>query len=361
MKDTLGIIYLTSNSLNSWYHSMYELPVAAGYKLIDFALSSMVNSGIVNIAVLSKENYVSLYNHLRSGAQWNLDINDVGLRIIPYKGDYLKEACAFAKNSREKYVLLCRGDAVYNINYRDLYRFHTESKADITAAVTNCCTSNVNGFYEKIYKNGTNEVSETDFRFCNPTNKCISMGIYLMKRQLFLKAAEKAVLLGETDDIIKFITKRCLTLKVLAYDYQKPLLTPQSAAAYYELSKSFLSDNVINDILLSQNRIYTNTKSYPPTILRKTSDVKRSILGDGCIIEGTVYDSVLFGGVKILKGASITDSIIMDKCFIGRDCCVQNAIIKEECIIKEGVRIMGNSKTPSVVEKGTIVTSDMLY
>ncbi|MBO4897585.1 MAG: hypothetical protein J5590_04745 [Clostridia bacterium] len=326
MKNTVGVIYKNENEINSWYQPIYGLPVYATYKLIEFPVSSMLNSGIKNIAVLTDNTDLFLSSNLHGGFARNLELNDFCLSIIPSYNNYSADIFNYIKMCREKYVLFCRGDMVFNMDFSDLLNSHINNRADITVLTTK--------------------------------NSFKSAGICLLSRYLFLNLAENKIF-NKIDDIASDAKKQINTLKIFWYNYSKYMSYPMSAEEYYKMSEEFLLKKT--DSFLKDNRIFTQSSGYPPTVINKNADIKHAIIGDGCIINGKVYGSVISCGVRIQKGASVLNSVIMDKCFLGNGCTVKNAVLKDKCIIKENVEISGEFNRPALIESGDIITKNKIF
>lgn len=339
MKDTLGIIFSGKNNENTWYNSVYELPIAGRFKALDFILSSMVNSGIKKIGVVTNAMTTSLYDHLQSGDAWGLHKNEHGLYILPCGKDYLNEwgsVYDFIKSSREKYVLIAGCDFVYNMTFDELVKFHIEKNSDITFMHS--------GFD---IENGV-----------APEKHKIPLNIYLINRYLILKLIENA--LRKKKSIQECVNDNLPKLRFFAFGYKGHLFLKDSPAAYLNSCKKLLDSSFRQSFLCGENKIYTAVKNYSPLKCSQNADVKDSLLADGSLIEGNVFGSMLFCGVRVISGASIIDSVVMDKCYIGRNCRLENVILKEDCIIKEGISVCGSTDKPLVLEKGSIVSKDMV-
>ena len=148
MKDVMGLIYTSKNETSlrelTASRAVAALPVAGRYRMIDFMLSNMVNSGIRNVGVIMQKNYHSLMDHLGSGKEWDLHTRNDGLFILPpfltrdnvgsYRGilDALHSNLTYLRRSSQEYVILTNSHTVLNTTFDDLIDFHEETRADIT-------------------------------------------------------------------------------------------------------------------------------------------------------------------------------------------------------------------------------------
>ena len=355
MKNILGIIFPDNNKLTPWYDSFYELPVAGGYKLIDFPLSSMSNSGIRKIGIAAKEITPGLYDHLQGGAAWNLEKSSQGLYLLQggdkMKNDITHVLYNFIKTCKEKYVLLSGCTFAYNMLFCGLLDFHLNKKSDLTVA---CTKSDVCGMGLHIdEENNVNSVSDGGAR----ADRFNSINIYLINRYLLLKLLENHIF--KNKNIYEYIVNNLREMRVFAYLHEGYIFDPCTPLSYFKASKEILSFKNRTSLLGSENLIYTNKKYHPPIKCFEQANVKNCISGDGCTVEGSATDSILFRGIRIMHNAEIKDCVIMDKCFIGKNCSIENAILQEECIVKEGISVCGDPENPLVLEKGTIISESI--
>ena len=340
MKNILGIIF-PDNNKTPWYNSLYELPVAGGYKLIDFPLSSMSNSGIKKIGIVAKEITPGLYDHLQGGAAWNLEKSSQGLYLLQsHDNSYnnmVKVLYEFVKTSKEKFVLLSGCTFAYNMTFCSLLDFHLNKNSDITIVCTKSDTC----------ENGSGQRAD----------RYASMKIYLINRYLLLKLFENHIF--ENINIHEYIRNNLQKNCIFSYLYEGYVFNASTPLSYFRASKDILNFENRAKLFGTENIIYTNKKNHPPLKCLENANITDCISGDGCIVDGQVTDSILFRGIRIMQNAEISNSVIMDKCFIGKNCNIKNAILKEECIVKEGVSVCGDPEKPLVLEKGTIVSENI--
>jgi glucose-1-phosphate adenylyltransferase len=336
MKDTmLGLIDAStySDSLQSLTlrRSLSAIPFGGRYRLIDFALSNMVNSGIQSIAIFPKNQYRSLMDHLGSGKHWDLNRKKDGLFIFPPTGNeqvdenefgsfsHMEANLDYFLRSTQEYVVIANCQVVSNIDFRKVLQRHKESGADITC----------------VRKNGR------------------SLNMYLLKKEFLMELFCKHRESGYTH-FSDVIMDRQLMYHLHSYEYDGYVAFIDSIESYFFHSLELLNHDVWKQLFIKNKPIYTKVKDEPPTRYMDGAIVKNSIIANGCIIEGHVENSILFRGVKVGKGTVIKNSVIMQKSQIQEECFINRAILDKDVRVESSIRIIGNDKRPIVLEKGTV-------
>jgi glucose-1-phosphate adenylyltransferase len=311
------------------HRSLAALPFAGRYRIIDFVLSNMVNSGIRSVAIFPKMTYRSLMDHLGSGKNWDLNRKKDGLFFFPspiVDNDYnsIGSFEQFAANidffyrSTQEYSLIANCNMVFNMDLRPMLDWHIDSGCDIT---------------EIHHKDGT------------------SMEMYLVKTSLLIKLIETRGQTGYTcmNDVVKDINH---LYTICRYEYSGYKMMINSIQNYYSTSMNLLQPDVWKQLFLKEQPIITKVKDEPPTRYLKGSVVKNAMIANGCMISGTVENSIISRGVKIGKGAVIKNCIIMQKCHIEDNCYLDSVILDKDVKVEAGVRLTGTATSPFVVRKG---------
>lgn len=347
---------------------MASIPFASRYRLIDFILSGMANSGIDNISVMVNNNYHSLMDHLDSGREWDLVRKHGGLHIFPpysekgakpYNGrmEGLISLLDFLRDQKEKYVVIADTNIAVNFDFKAMLKAHMESGADVTCAYNeqvfpeSILTSNSNdkGFYytfdiedgkiTKIYVN-SREAGVQNF----------SMNIYMIDRELLINLIDTAAVLGqqyfERDVLLPQLNK----LNVRAYKYDGYVARISDMKSYFDENMKLLDDHNL-DALFSGEPIYTKVHDDNPSRYIEGSKVQNVMAADGCIIEGEVENSVLFRGVKIAKGAKVKNCILMQGTVIEAGANVEYLITDKRVTVGAGKEMKGTDSYPVYIGK----------
>lgn len=343
------------------------VPFGGRYRMIDFILSNMVNSGIQNIGILVQDKYRALMDHLRSGKEWDLARKRDGLFILPpgqpqhlagfYRGniDNFYNNLDYIESSRQKYVLIAGSHIVCNLNYRKLFKFHQEMCADITImykeyhgeedfmqhAILECQSD---GRLENIVINP----SET-------SSRKISMEMYLIEKSLLVQLIKECQGRGGADFVKNLLIRNIDKLKVYGYPYKGYAARVDCIKSYYKHNMELLKPEKWEELFLKSGLVYTKVKDEAPVKYKENAKVSNTIIGNGSIIAGHVENSILFRGVTVQKGAYIKDSIIMQKCDIGEGVILENIICDKNVCITQGKWLKGEKSYPLVIEKGSVI------
>jgi len=347
------------------------------YKLIDFPMSNCINSGVDTVGVLTQYQPLSLNQHIGIGIPWDLDRKNGGVAVLaPHvktgaHGEwYSGSANAIYQNIdyidaySPEYVLILSGDHIYKMDYSKMLDFHKKNKADSTIAVLEVTLEEASRF--GIMNADENDVIyEFEEKPKHPKSNLASMGIYIFKWDKLREALIKDSAIHADSDFGKHIIPMMLGEgdKMLAYrftDYWKDVGTIESYwAANMDLIMTVPEFNLYEDFW----KIYTDLDHQPPQYTSAESDVKISLLSEGCEIYGSVYHSVLGTGVIVEEGAYIKDSIIMADCKIGKNTVIERCVIDENNIIGDNVTLgagenIPNEDFPQIYDTGITVVGE---
>jgi len=372
MKDMMGIVMADSSQLRlnelTELRSVPALPFGGRYRLIDFILSNMVNSGIINVGVATNINYSSLMDHLGSGAPWDLNRKIYGLFILPpyVRGgaggvsagsiDQLYGVLTFLRRSRQQYVLLASGRTVCNMTFDGALRQHIEKDADITVIYYDKKEKDEQLSRQNVYEiDSEGRITSMEAEPHYPKSTLAGMGMFIIERVKLIELIEDAYARGSHDFIRDLLMNAIDNLKVYGYEYKGFVGVVDSVRSYYENNMKMLEPAVRCEIFGSENRIYTKVKDQVPTKYGSGASISDSLVADGCIIEGTVENSIIFRGVHIAKGAVVKNSIIMQNSVIEENCDIENVIIDKECTLRASKRLVGQPNYPVILPKRTLL------
>jgi glucose-1-phosphate adenylyltransferase len=372
MKNVMGIILSGGRSTKlkelSTMRSTPAVPVGGKYRAIDFILSNLVNSGITNVGVITQYNFRSLMDHLGSGKEWDLDRKNDGLFVFPpflsdensgwYRGsaDSMYNNLTFLKRSNEEYVIISQGNCIYTTTFDDMLKEHKENDADITIAYREMNDVPI----EELSNMGILQVDSNqrviDFQEkpMHPNTLYASLGTYMIRRELLISLLEESVAHGYYDFVLDIIIKMLPKLRVYGYKFNGYWRSISSVQMFYKCNMELLNPE-ISKKLLNSAKIYTKVKDEAPAKFNEEAEVKNSIIADGCIIEGTVENSVLFRGVTVKKGAVVKDSIIMQGSIIEENSSLSYAILDKSVILSKGRCLKGEENWPIIIGKNVIV------
>ena len=368
--NIMSVIFASDNEtkLNELaiHRTTASLPFCGRYRMIDFVLSSLVNSGITTVGILTKNNYSSLMDHIRMGRDWDLNRKNNGMAVFPpyvsntarsiYKGkiEGLYGIIDYIEWAKEDYIIVTNSNVAANIDYDDVFEQHMRTKADITMLTYK---GKPNSSRKMIVSSKTKGRVNELLLSNDPKDEEMELdaNIYLFKKDLLLKLVEDAYARGFIDFEQNIIQNNLEELKVYAYPLTGYVAVIDDIKSYYAHSMELLDDEKRNALFFKNGKIFTKVKDSVPTIYREEAEVKNSLIADGCDINGVVENSILFRGVVVEKGAVIRDSIIMENGKIMSKAMVDAVITDKNVTIKPDRRIAGYKTYPVVIVKNKTV------
>lgn len=371
MGNVLGLVFANMHDTTlgdmTKNRTMGSVMFGGRYRLIDFPLSNMVNSGISEVGVITKSNYQSLLDHLGSAREWDLARKKGGLYILPpfgnvestlYRGriEALYGAMSFIKHSRAKYVILSDCDVVTNIDYKPIVAAHIESGADITAVAhtgvyssDDIKTSTV--FNVDADKNVTSVLINPDISGTCTT----SLNVFVMSMDFLIETVNDAIARGNVSFERNILQEKCRELKIKIYEYDNYFSKLNSPESYFKSNMALLEPENARKLFVPKRSIYTKVSDNAPVKYDLDSKVSNSLIADGCIIEGEVENSVLFRGVKVGKGAKVKNCILMQGTVVGDNAELNYLITDKNVSICENHILTSSPQYPMYVGKGASV------
>ena len=368
-KNVFGLIFSNAydESVNelTGIRTMGSVPFASRYRLIDFTLSNMVNAGIEKVGVLTKSNYQSLMDHVGTGKPWDLSRKNDGLFILPPfsttevggnndKLSSLKGVLGFIARSKEEYVLLSDCNTVANIDFEELIDYHIYNNADITIVYKNGKKPNLKGImtFDIGYYG---RIDNIDIDVDSKLNKNYSLNIILMKKSLLEKLINDAISNNYKSFGRDIIQKNIESLNIYGYEFKGYASTIESLESYFKVNMELLKMKNADDLFNKERPIYTKVRDDMPAIYGIGSSVKNSLVAEGCIIEGTVENSILFRGVRVEKGAVVKNSIIMQDGMISKNTSVNYVIADKSVVITPNKTLSGAENYQLYIGKEIVI------
>ena len=363
-EDTL--VLLLAGGVGSWLNVLVKtrakpsVPFAGLYRIIDFSLSNVMNSGMKKIGVLTQYKPLSLMRHLATGEAWDFTGRSRGVKILPpstgfrdsdwYKGtaDAIRQNLSFIKANPSKEILILSGDHIYQMDLFAMVEFHRQKNADITVGMMIVPESQIHQFGAGI-TNDEGRIIEWEEKPKVARTNLASMGIYVFNTEYILN------LLTEDKEMVDFginlIPKAIAKDNVFAYPFEGYWRDVGTIQAYWEANMDLLKDD--SEITPETWGIRPNPESEQlfadriPARFAAGSKVNGSMISAGCVIEGEVINSVLSPGVKVGPGCRITDSIIMHDCVIEEGATVDLAIMDKRVKVGKGA-VVGTGENKGV-------------
>ena len=283
-----------------------SMPVAGSYRAIDFALSNMSNSHIQKVAVITQYNARSLNEHLSSSKWWDFGRKQGGLYVFTptitaessswYRGtaDSLYQNIDFLKSSHEPYVVIASGDGIYKLDYNKILQYHIEKKADVTVVVKKLDNRADIGRYGVVAITDEGRITDIDEKPLETNLSTVSTGIYVVRRRLLIELLEKAAEEDRYDFVRDILVRYRNIKKIYGYMLDTYWNNISSVDSYYKTNMDFLKPEIRNYFFKQYPDIYSKVDDLPPAKYNVGAKVENSLISSGCIVNGTVEDSVIF-------------------------------------------------------------------
>ncbi len=364
--NVLGLVFASMHDSSvselTEHRTMGSIPFGGRYRLIDFPLSNLVNSGVASVGVITKANYGSLLDHLGSGRDWDLARKKGGLHLLPpysqtggiYKGrlDALANIWSFVEHSKAQHVILSNCDVVTTIDFNPVLEQHKNTGADITLIYGK-------GYYDEAKNTSTTILQFDEDNYvkdvlvnpkikgeCNQWLEMLIISKELLKQIVFDSVSRNTF--SFTKEILQ--NKEC-GYKIMGFEHKELFMRIDSTESYFAANKRLLDSETRKALFVPKTPVYTKVGDNAPVKYGLESNIKNSLIADGCIIEGTVENSILFRGVKVGKGTVIKDSVIMQGTTIGDNCRICEIITDKNVEIRSDKILNGSETYPVYIKK----------
>ena len=368
--DALGVIF--PNAHDSLVpelvaeRTMASVPFGGRYRLIDFVLSSMVNSGISNVSIVVKQNYHSLMDHLGSGREWDLTRKRGGLNLVPpyaesnvklYRGrvEALASLVEFLEDQKEEFVIMSDSDVAFNFDFNELIAAHVASQADVTVMYQRSVIPQAlkeDNYTLKLQDGRVTELLTNDYR---PGVQNLSMNVYIIQRESLIAMIKDASIRGLLYFEKDILARNLELLNVQGFEYTGYTARIADRKSFFEENMRLLDPKNLDALFPENKPVYTKVHDNAPTRYAMDCHVKNSMVADGCIIEGEVENCVLFRGVKVKKGAKVKNCVLMQNTVVEAGAEVEYTVTDKNVKITADKKLSGTDTFPVYVAKGRTV------
>ncbi len=338
MKNVCGIIFAnyTGQGFGELLskRTIASLPFGGRYRLVDFPLSNMVNSGISTVGLIMPSYYRSLIDHVGSGREWALDRKIGGLFILPgtvYGGHNTSEAIMLSdllenkrylqRRDKEEYVLLVSSNKVCNMDYIPFIQQHIKSGKKVSVA---------------------------NYTAADGTEKALNCTI--INRDTLIEIVESYSSFSHLN-LVDLLFQEIAPEDIGTYHFDGYVKSIESLQDYIEASMDLLDPKVHFELFRGPRTIFTKIQDEAPALFDDGSDVIHSMISAGCEIEGKVENSILFRNVEVGKGATVKNCIILQHADIKPGAVLENVVMDKYSVVNEDVKLIGTDKNPLVIGK----------
>lgn len=343
------------------------------YRIMDFALSSVVNANIRNVFMIMNEGRIkSVFDHLGGGREWGLD--SIGsYQYISFYQDilrrkaegktYFDDVIDYLQKSKASYTVFISNKILANVDLRAVLKIHQAQNNEITAVFKRVARNDIASDDQilTLGENGTvlgtkkfNDLSEKDDTYN------LAMGIFIANTDWLIKALDAGQNAGAPTSIEEFLVSELTKVKSSAYEYTGYMSNIYSVKSYYQANMDMLNPEKFNSLLFSSQKVITRTKNEVATYFTEDSEVRRSQFATGCVIKGKVEDSLISRRTVVENGAEVIGSVLMGSANVGENTSVKYAILDKNVTIDANLKIEGTPEKPVVIEKDTHITADVI-
>jgi glucose-1-phosphate adenylyltransferase len=348
-----------------------SVPFGGRYRLVDFALSSMVNSGITKIGIVTHNNYQSLMDHLGNGKDWDLARRSGGIKILPPYISAFENAASnkyyssrleallgtvnFFNRCNEDYVVMSDCDVICNVDLNDVIEQHIRTEADITF-VTKMTTHSSHETVSVVECDKDGIITDIVDRKNVSKKSRVYINIMVLKRTYLLTVLEIAISRGYTSFMRDVVRKNIKKEKYMMYDYQGCYAHIGSMESYFDCSMQLLESETREQLFGIKNRpVLTKIRNSAPTRYCDGAKVSNSVVAEGCVIEGTVENSIIFRGVHVGKGAVVKNCILFQDTYVCQNAELNCVITDKNVMIKDKRKLSGHQTMPFYIGKNMSV------
>lgn len=367
---TMGLIFSSINDRNvqelTAARAIASVPFGGRYRLIDFVLSNMVAANASTVGIITKYNFQSLMDHVGSGKHWDLARKNGGIVFLPpYGGDErmlytsrfeaISSVKKFLESCTEDIVIMSDCDYAASFDVNKAVDFFMERKSDMTLLYR----KKVPDEDEVKHRNAIVTDENDNVLFSKPADMAdgankLLVGMIIMRRDFLIRLIERATVAGMksfSGDVIPFALKE---YRVSAYHVDGFFASIESLAAYFKYSLELL-DKPVRDSLFKTVEVYTKVRDSAPCRIAKGAKVTRSLIADGCVIEGTVENSILFRGVHVGRNAVVKNSVLFQDVDIGDRTSLDFCLADKLVTVRAGKTLSGCKELPYFIPKQTVL------
>ena len=372
--SVLGIIFanIYDSSMGELTNkrTMASLPFGGRYRQIDFTLSNLVAAGIRRVGIISRHNYQSLMAHIGSGEEWDLELQEGGLEYLtPYsladaavnyrgKIDALYSALEYLQfGASDDYVVLADAGVLYNIDLNAVLENHIASGKDLTVVTKSGVANGRKQLDLAIKLDGKGKIADMAVDYIAPEGYEAGIGLFIISKELLVHHVQESMARSlyrfERDFILRLSQQGSLSINVVPFT--GVVLYNESTAEYYKSNLSIIDKEIRQDLFYGNHPVYTKVRDRVPSYYGEGCRIENCTVADGCILEGTARDSVLFRQVTIGAGSTVEDCVIMNDTVVGENSELRCVILDKNVTVLPGSKLIGTPNNPIIIRRGEIV------
>ncbi len=369
--NVMGIIFANDATLGALTQArtMASLPFGGRYRHVDFALSNLAGIGVRHVGVITRHSYQSLINHIGSGEEWGLELEEGGLEFLtPYSmsktGNYrgklesLHSAMSFLQyGPDDEYVIMIDSAILSNIDLNKVLVSHIESGKDITVVTKSGIANGVKQLDLAVKLDSSGNIADMAVDYVAPSDYSASMDIFVLRKKWLIEQIHEHIARNlyhmDRNLVLGLWQQNQATVNI--YEHDGVALYNDSIEEYFRNTLSLIDKDIRHGLFNSEHPVYTRVRDRVPSYYGDNCYVRNCILADGCMLEGSVKNSVLFRQVTICAGAKINNCVIMNDTVVGENCELKNVILDKDVVVRAGSKLIGTPTSPIIIRRGEVV------
>ena len=369
--NVMGIIFANDASLGelTLNRTMASLPFGGRYRQVDFHLSNMAAAGIRHVGIISRHNYQSLMNHVGSGEEWGMELEEGGLEFLtPYamsatdiyrgKLDALHSVMNFLNYGPEdEYVVMSDSAILSNIDLQDVLENHIASGKDLTVVTKEGIANGSKQLDLAVKLDVKGEIADMAVDYVADESYLASMDIFVLTKKYLREKVREFIARN------KFHMDRDLvlgqwqngSLSVNVYRFNGVALYNDTTEEYFRNSLALIGKEVRHDLFGYNHPVFTKVRDRVPTYYGESCEIEDCLVADGCMLEGKAKNCTLFRNVTLAEGAVVEDCVIMNDTIIGEGAELKYVILDKDVTVRPGAKLFGTPKSPIIIKRGEIV------
>ena len=367
----MGIIFANDGTIGALTdkRTMASLPFGGRYRQVDFALSNLCAAGVRHVGIITRHSYQSLMNHIGSGEEWGLEMEEGGLEFLtPYamsttdnyrgKLESLYSALNFREyGDEDEYVFMIDSAILSNIDLDSVLEAHIQSGCDITVVTKEGIANGSKQLDLAMKLDEKGKITDMAVDYVAPADYVASMDIFVLSKKWLTHQVKEHIahnLYHMDRDLVLGLWQKGLA-SVNVYQFKGTAMYNESVEEYFTNTLSLTDKQVRHDLFDYNHPIYTKVRDRVPCYYGEGCQIKNCIIADGCLLEGEAFNSVLFRQVTLGANAVIENCVVMNDAVIGEGAKLKNVILDKDVIVRPGAQLMGTPSNPVIVKRGEIV------
>lgn len=369
--NVMGLIFANDATLGdlTLNRTMASLPFGGRYRQVDFHLSNMAAAGIRHVGIVSRQNYQSLMNHVGSGEEWGMELEEGGLEFLtPYamsathiyrgKLDALHSVMGFLNyGPDDEYVIMTDSAILTNIDLLDVLEKHIASGKDLTVVTKDGIANGSKQLDLALKLDDKGEICDMAVDFVADSSYLASMDIFVLSKKYLRETVQQFISRN------KFHMDRDLVLgqwqegklSVNVYQFKGAALYNDTVEEYFRNSLSLIASEIRHDLFGYNHPVFTKVRDRVPSYYGDNCHVEDCLVADGCMLHGDAKNSILFRNVSLGEAAEVENCVIMNDTVIGEGAQLKNVILDKDVTVRPGAKLIGSAKNPIIIKRGETV------